>query len=248
MNLLGPIAKMVCKTAIESNNLWTNTQQTDTVTEVAEDQKKRFLQHLGVEGVSARGRKRKRESYKCMLTKSDSEAAPVVMAHIVPKRSKLRLLYNIGMKESGIRDVRNCLLLVKGIEEGFDQLRLSFIKLNPLKDRLYLKIWDPTIRNVPIYHGATRTIGSYEGKRLMLGEDSRDPYKHQPFRRALSYQTYMAYLTYKHMSTGYVEPEEFGSDHETEYCKQRELLKRAVIKDIEEEIGEENDQGNDSDA
>jgi hypothetical protein len=33
-----------------------------------------------------------------MLTGTGSEDAPVVVAHIVPKSSKLRLLYNIGME------------------------------------------------------------------------------------------------------------------------------------------------------
>jgi hypothetical protein len=129
-------------------------------------------------------------------------------------------------------------LLAKGIEEGFDQLRLSFVKSNHLYDRLYLKIWDPTIRNEPIYPGAKRTIGSYEGKRLMLGEDPRDPYKHRPFRRALSYQAYIADLQCNVMFPAHVKTKEFGSD---QYFKQRELSKRAVIQDIKDEIEEETD-------
>jgi hypothetical protein len=40
MNLLAPIAKMICNIEIERNNLWTTT---DTIPEVDEEQKNRFF-------------------------------------------------------------------------------------------------------------------------------------------------------------------------------------------------------------
>ena len=227
--MIGPVATMVCNLAIESNNLWTNTLKTEPIPDVDEEQKDRFLEHLGY----ALGRKRKRMEVTCMVSNVTSHLdSDVVMAHIAPKRSKIRIWGSIGMKQSDVQDIRNCLLLAKEIEKAFNELQLSFMKTHPLHDRLYLKIWDNSIRDTPIFDDATMTIGECEGARLKLGEIPTDLYKHNPFRRALSYQAYLAYLKYKHLH-----PEE-PIPCETEYVKQRSLMKNAVIAAIEEELTE----------
>ncbi len=233
------IVPIVCNMAIESNNLWTNTQQTDAITEVDEEQKDRFLEHLGYDVQYHQSVKRKRLTCTCMVTNEDGDSDyQVVMAHIAPKRSKIRLLNSIGMNEGDLQDVRNCLLLAHGIEKGFDKLRLSFIKSNPLQNRLYMKIWDDSIRSESIFEGSSRTIGEFDGARLKLGEASGDTFTHNPFRRALSYQAYIAYLRFKHIE-GNIEPAEFGSDEETNYAVQCRLMKQSVIQSVEEELESE---------
>ena len=53
-----------------------------------------------------------------------------------------------------------------------------------------MQIWDNRCRELPIYEGSKRKIGEFDGHVLNLG-------RHQPFRRALSFQAYQAYLLFK---------------------------------------------------
>ena len=135
------------------------------------------------------------------------------------------------MKESDVSNVRNGLLLCKGIEEAFDRLQLSFVKSNPLSMDLFLKIWDDSCRSNPLYPGSTILIGGFDGSRLDLSA-------HKPFLRALSFQAYQSYLVYKNQTMS-VAPAEYGSDPECEYFKGRELLKSAVLRDIQFEVHDE---------
>jgi hypothetical protein len=151
MPKVAQIIPIVNKIAIDSNNLWTMTQIAESVTSRDDYFRRNLLSHLGYhKPKKGRGRK----LFKCMLTREDGDSEEIVAAHIAPARSSIRKLATIGMTESDLSDVRNGLLLAKGIELAFDRLQLSFVKSNPLSENLYLHIWDDSCRNNFIYEGS----------------------------------------------------------------------------------------------
>ena len=86
-----------------------------------------------------------------------------------------------------------------------------------------MKIWDKTCSVIEVFSGAGRTIGEFDGAKLNLG-------KHKPFRRALSYHAYTAYLKFSFRLTSNDQPVEYGSYNE------RRLMKDAVIQDMKDEL------------
>lgn len=181
------------------------------------------LTHLGYH-VPRKGR----QIFKCMLSREDGDGDEVVVAHIVSASSSVRILNLIRMTEADVNSLRNGLLLAKNFEVAFNRLQLSFVKSNPLSQNLYLQIWDDSCRNEPIYDGSTRTIGDFEGEVLNLGS-------HRPFRRALSFQAYQAFLQSKDISK-FEELSEDGSEKVTKYFEQQMLMKDSVLRDIQEEL------------
>lgn len=229
---VAPMAKLVplvCNLTIESNNLWTNTQIADSVTDRDEDFRKRLVSHLGY-GITGKGRKRKRKEaimYKCMVSGLEGTAEDVQAAHIVPAKSSLKKLAYIGMTSDNVSDVRNGLLLASEIHRAFDNLQVSFVKTNPLTQQLYFKIWDSSCRDITIL-GTRKNIGDLDGAELNLG-------CHMPFKRALSYHAYTAYLKFKFVLTHDL-PVEYGSENESRYYDERKLMKEAVIRDMRDEL------------
>ena len=140
------------------------------------------------------------------------------------------------MTPEDANDVRNGLLLATEIHRAFDQLRLSFVKTCPLSQQLYLKIWDNSCRKIEVYPGANRTIGDFDGAKLLAN--------HQPFKRALFYHAYIAYLKFNFVSSN-KQPEEYGSENESDYYSGRRLMKDAVIQDMKDEL--DSDEGEDGD-
>ena len=124
------------------------------------------------------------------------------------------------------------LFLAVGIEKAFDKLQISFVKSNPLKGDLYLRIWDETCRSTPLWPGCNVTIGDFDGCALSLGE-------HQPFKRCLSYQAYQAYQAYLHCSSVEKEaPTYFGTPTSSDFHKVmtlEEVLRGEVLKTFKEE-------------
>lgn len=120
---------------------------------------------------------------KCMVT---GEKKDVIAAHILPRRTDLDIVKKLSLTKDDINSPRNGIFLCKGIEEAFDNLRISFYRTNPLSLSLHLKIWDDSVRGESIYKGSMKNIGDYEGHPLNL----RD---HKPFMRCLSYHSYIAY-------------------------------------------------------
>ena len=141
----------------------------------------------------------------------------VCAAHIVPCSSDASKLAFIGLTIDDVNSPRNGLFLAKNVEVAFDKLQLSFIKTMLFYDRLYLKIWDDSCRSVPIWPGhTTLTIGDLDGRELVLGP-------HRPFKRALSYRTYQAYLRCTYVEK--VMPEPYGPpDVQTDYRRRADLL------------------------
>lgn len=213
---------------IESNNLWTGTQVKESESERSSSYRKDFLRHLGYNP-------KKRKQYPCMLTGQVGDGEKVVAAHIAPAKSKIRILNYIGMTADDINNPRNFLLLAKNVEVCFDRQQLSFVKENPLSNDLILKIWDSSASTIPIWESSKLLIGKYDGKKLLLGD-------HNPFRRALSYQAYQAYIRHAHI--GHSIPLEYGSDDQTTFYRQRQTIKEMkdlVMRDIKEEVESDED-------
>ena len=231
------ILPAVCNVLIESNNLWNSTQMKESESERSTDYRRNLL-------VSLVYNLKKRKHYPCMLTGEVGNGDVVVAAHIAPAKSKLRILAYIGMSKEDVSDPRNFLLLAKNVEIAFDAQQISFVKESPISNDLILKIWDDSVARTPIWELTSFTgrkshsreiIGNWKGKRLNLGS-------HAPFKRALSYQAYQAYL--RHSYVGHTIPLEYGSDTQTDYFKQRKVLKELkdrVVRDIRDEVDSDND-------
>jgi len=117
---------------------------------------------------------------------------PVTLAHLLPRNANSSERVPLGYKISDIEDLRNTLLLGKGFEQAYDQKFVSIVPSDqPFSSNRYkLHIWVDAIKNEPIYEGASRTIGSFEGKPLDLRVGTK---MHNPFKRALSYQAFRAF-------------------------------------------------------
>lgn len=223
------LVPLVCDMVIEANNLWTNTQMADSTSDREDNFRANLIKKLGYK--SSGGRKKKRILYTCMASGVEGDNNEIEAAHIVPAKSVIKRLSSIGMNEDDVNSVRNGLLLASGIHKAFDNLRISFVKSNPLSECLYMKIWDRTCCDLPVFPGSTKTIGEFDEGKLNLGG-------HDPFKRALSFQSYMAFLKHKHIPEN-LEPVEYGSENESTYFKERKLMKEAVIRDMRVEVEEE---------
>ncbi len=182
---------------------------------------------------------------RCVLT---GRSGKLKLAHLVPASANadIRDCLKLSNDDGGIWSLRNVLLLSFDIEKAFDRKRLSFAP-HPLAQNTYiLKVWDSSVRDELIWEGATEekvpkdnTIGFYEGHSLQLHMPSGVTLA--PFKRCLSYQHFMCFLTSKERST--VEPPEFGSDIGYQWTVKRNdllVLKRSLEKAIfEEDDGQE---------
>ena len=83
-------------------------------------------------------------------------------------------------------------------------MQLSFIKSNPLRDTLFLHIWDDSIRNKLIYPDAVEKIGDYEGMELKSNG-------HVIMKRGLSYHAYLACLKHQSLDSELMRPSLYGS-------------------------------------
>ena len=126
-----------------------------------------------------------------MLTTSIlGDADQVCATHILPASSHEEIYSSLGMTSADLNSIRNGLWLARNIEMSFDALRLSFVPKDILHPRtLKQVIWDEVARMTPIWDGHQDLIGQYDGCSLQLGG-------HEPFRRALSYQAYLAHSNY----------------------------------------------------
>ena len=123
----------------------------------------------------------------CMVTGIRGDGKQVIAGHIIPCKTKLHKLEALELTEHDLNDVRNGCFWVKGIEDCWENMDISFVQTNPLEDKLRLKIWTDSCRDVKLFEGSTNTVGDYEGYELSLGS-------HTVFKRGLSCQAYFAYL------------------------------------------------------
>lgn len=100
-------------------------------------------------------------------TSPTSSENPVTRVHLVPRRADARDRTSLGYHRDDIDDIRNTLLLCRGIAEAFNRKQLSFVPADhPFARHQYqLQIWVDCIRTEPIYEDASQTIGDYDGRR-----------------------------------------------------------------------------------
>ena len=160
---------------------WFNMSQTTDGTRV--NTRKVFFEAFGI----------KNDTAKCMLTGvTPLRPADLTVAHIMPKSAKSKYLECLSMTRDEVNSVRNLLLLCSKIEHAFDRLDISFVPpSNPFEGQFCLRIWNAKVRDMPIYEGASTNIGDYDNAVLNLSVNGR---VHNPFKRAISYQAYHAYL------------------------------------------------------
>ena len=141
---------------------------------------------------------------KCMITGISQSALiaaaptspkpknPVTLSHLLARNAEAKERLSLGYGMADIENIRNSILLCKGIEEAFDHKFLSFVPTDkPFSNNRYkLHIWVDAIKTEPIYEGAALTIGSFDGAALDLTVGSA---LHNPFKRALSYQAFRAF-------------------------------------------------------
>jgi hypothetical protein len=122
----------------------------------------------------------------CMLTQQIGNNEQVCAAHILPCKTPKHILEQLCLDITDLNLPRNGLFLAKNIELQFDLLNLSFVPQDILHpNTLRMVLWSD-IGHLPIWDGHPQTISHYDGAVLTLGH-------HQPFRRALAYQAYMAH-------------------------------------------------------
>ena len=138
----------------------------------------------------------------CMVTGVNpppvQHSSNLILAHIMPRSTTRIIREYVTIQLSDIDSIRNCLLLSFNIERAFDELDISFVPSdNPFQaDKFKLTVWNDTIRKKPIFPGALQLIGEYDNSALNLVMNTvtvADAKLHNPFKRALSYQAYMAF-------------------------------------------------------
>lgn len=111
----------------------------------------------------------------------------IIAVHILPSSTTEEVAAILEMSLDDLQSVRNGLFLCKGIEESFDQLALSFVPSNVLLPNQYkMVIWKDRYREKLIFKNKGAKIGQYDNFTLNKGELL-------PFRRALSYQAFLAF-------------------------------------------------------
>eukprot|EP01033_Poteriospumella_lacustris_P018070 gene18070-12961_t len=126
----------------------------------------------------------------CMITQLPGTC---VLAHLLPVSTAAKssaAMSMLHMTPDMLHDTANVLLLADNIARAFHALQVSFVPAlqEGLVDRYVLKIWDDSVRSVPVFSNSplTPTIGQFDGQPLHLHAD------HAIFRRCVAFQTLWA--------------------------------------------------------
>lgn len=163
----------------------------------------------------------------------------VVLAHLLPRGANASTRLSLGYQIDDIENIRNSLLLCKGMEEAFDSKYISFVPSEvPFSNNQYiLHIWCEEGRKQPIYNGSSTTIGSFDGKPLDL---SVGEHMHDPFKRALSYQAYRAFKKWGKINGMTDLPLDSDmSEYAGTYKMERENYAKRLARDLEDEADED---------
>lgn len=180
------------------------------------------------------------DNVTCALTRLQGK---ITMAHILPRRSKSLIRKYLGLDQNDMNSHRNLVFLCFNIEKAFDEMMISFVPQDVLHDALVMKIWDESVRKVPIFDGSQKYIGDFEHQPLnfsVVGSDSVTR-EHAPFRRCFAYQALMCFCRHS-VLIGDEPPSERGSGDFPEYDALRKRLldmhasfRRGMKMEIEEE-------------
>lgn len=169
---------------------------------------------------------------------------PVTLAHILARNAEAKEMLSLGFKKADVENIRNSLLICKGIEEAFDNKFVSFVPSEePFSSNRYkLHIWVDAVRDEPIFEGSNWTIGSFDGAPLNLTVGTMS---HNPFKRAMSYQAFRAFKKWgKGFGLTKLPEDSDTSTYERAYKSIRAQYAMQLARDIadeedEDEIAEE---------
>jgi hypothetical protein len=177
----------------------------------------------------------------CMVTGIPGNGEAVIAGHIIPRSTRKPILTHLGIEITDVNKPNNGVFWVKGIEDAWEKLALSFVKSNPLEDKYYMHIWDDSVRNTPLYKDSDKTVGEYNGAELCLGQ-------HVVMKRGISYQAYQAYLHNSPSDALLRSQCLYGTPEKYPYQTEMELMRRAYLGDVEDEVtgqGEDDDDDDD---
>ena len=215
LSIVGEIVPIVCDLATQRCNLWTPSKLTQTRDDT---HRAKMMTLLGYEKKKA----------KCMVTGIEGNGNQVICAHLVPLKSNLHTLkQELAMSAEDLNDIKNCVFWCKGLEDAYETLKVSYVK-SPLDQTLRLKIWDDSVRSIPIYAGSTHKIGDYEGKPLKLGT-------HIIMKRTLSYQAFHAYLEWNPLDEELKKSCSYESPGVYNFRKRMQLMRTEYCKDVDDE-------------
>lgn len=222
LDLLVPLIATISQSLLVQNNPWTASKLSKG--ERGDDCRESLTKLLGF--TTSKSSKNKP---KCCVTGK----RPVKCAHLIPCGATALQLANVGLTVDNVNDTANLVFWVYEIESCFDRLQLSFMKTNPLQDKLFLKIWDESIRGKVLYHGSSQTINDIDGWEIKL--------EHKVYTRLLAYQAYQACVKYG-SDDRTIRQSLYGSPGNYTFRSQADLLLSQFQKDIEEEIDGEIDE------
>jgi len=153
----------------------------------------------------------------CALTGLSGDSSKVskhqvVVAHLLRRNNPDFAFAHFGLDPTSDRDgMRNVMLLCKGLEEAFDEKRISFFREDDGKYRM--QVWDKQVRLKQIWRGEqghVKTIGDCDNEQLFLNF----PEKKTPYTRILSYHHRVCFYNAKMcnwIDENQVVPADYGS-------------------------------------
>jgi hypothetical protein len=227
MRTLDMLIPIVCNYSVASSNPWTPSK-------VSGGRSETFRATLMT---SLRFKNSKKQRPVCMVTGTRGGGDVVIAGHIIPCSTDKKILSHLGIEVTDVNKPKNGIFWVKGIEDAWEKLALSFVKSNALQDKYYMHIWDESVRDTPLYKDSKRTLGEFVGAELCLD-------RHVVMKRGLSYQAYQAYL--QNSSTDELLGSQclYGTPEKYPYQTTIELMRKNYLGDVEDEVtgqGEDDD-------
>lgn len=129
---------------------------------------------------------KKHKQLKCQILDKVANSEFIIGAHIWKRATNGAGLEEFGLTPSDIDNTRNGLLLTKGIEVAFDQLRVCFL-YDMVHSRLILRLADDTIADEFIEHSdPPKKFSDIVDRELLC------PKNKLPYRRLLSWHAFWA--------------------------------------------------------
>ena len=89
------------------------------------------LNHYGIVIIrSVKSLSNMRYFVQCMFTGIEGDGEQIPCCHLAPLKTKSNTLKLMGLDKKNLENPRNSLLLCKGIETAFDELKLSLVEID----------------------------------------------------------------------------------------------------------------------
>jgi hypothetical protein len=131
--------------------------------------------------VDAKGNTRK--FVACTITGIVGDGQQIPAAHLIPRKAPGNIRRRIGLNLEDLHNPRNSLVICKGLETAYDEMKLSFLE-TPV-GTWCIKVWDTSILGLNLHSESLSTIGDFTDVQFSI-----DP---SPYKTALFYQAYVAY-------------------------------------------------------